>query len=67
MIRVDCFGGKCTSDGYIIKNGEEIFEQSPHHSAHQILLKRIYPNYNSWFFIHSLELSFLIKEELMEK
>gem|GEM_PF-1072766 len=50
MIRVDCFGGKCTSDGYIIKNGEEIFEQSPHHSAHQILLKRIYPNYNSWFF-----------------
>lgn len=49
-VNVNCFGGKCTSEGYIIKNNEKIFEQNSHHSAHQILLRKIYPKYNSWFF-----------------
>lgn len=50
FIDVDCFGGRCTSDGYIFKNEEKILEQEPHHSGHKIILQKIYSNFNSWFF-----------------
>lgn len=50
FISIDCFGGKCTSEGYIIKNREKIEEQEHHHSAHQILLQKIDSNFKSWFF-----------------
>ncbi|WP_157957255.1 hypothetical protein [Winogradskyella tangerina] len=50
FIDVDCFGGACTSDGFIIKNQEKIFVQEPHHSSHITLLQKIHPGFNSWFF-----------------
>lgn len=50
FVDVDCFGGRCTSDGFIIKNQEKTFEQDPHHSGHKNILQNIYPEYNSWFF-----------------
>ncbi|SMC43935.1 hypothetical protein [Moheibacter sediminis] len=50
FVYIDCYGGRCTSEGYVIKNKEKILEQESHHSGHQIILKQIYPDYNSWFF-----------------
>ena len=50
FIDVDCFGGKCVSDGYIIKNQEKSLEQDPHHSGHTALLKKLYPDFHTWFF-----------------
>jgi len=50
FIEVDCLGGKCFSEGYIIKDGERIFAKEPHHSSHMLLLNNIEPDYKSWFF-----------------
>jgi hypothetical protein len=50
FVEVDCFGGKCSSNGYILKNGEKIFENEPHHSGHMELLARLDPVSQSWFF-----------------
>lgn len=50
FVEVDCFGGKCSSNGYILKNGEKIFENEPHHSGHMDLLARLDPASQSWFF-----------------
>ncbi len=49
-IEVDCFGGKCSSEGFIVKNGIKVFEQNFHHSAHKILLQKLDPNFASWFY-----------------
>ncbi len=49
-VEVDCFGGKCSSEGFIIKNGIKIFEQEYHHSAHKILLQKLDFDFDSWFF-----------------
>ncbi|WP_035648261.1 hypothetical protein [Flavobacterium sp. ASV13] len=49
-IEVDCFGGKCSSEGFIIKNGVKVFEQDFHHSAHKFLLQKLDPNFDSWFY-----------------
>lgn len=50
FVDVDCFGGKCSSNGYILKNGEKTFENEPHHSGHMDLLARLDPASQSWFF-----------------
>ena len=50
FIEMDCFGGKCASNGYLIVNGTKIFEQDVHHSGHMILLKQIDDKFNGWFF-----------------
>jgi len=50
FVEVDCFGGKCSSNGYILKNGEKIFENKPHHSGHMELLAKLDPGSQSWFF-----------------
>lgn len=50
FVEVDCFGGKCSSNGYILKNGEKTFENEPHHSGHMDLLARLDAASQSWFF-----------------
>jgi len=50
FVEVDCFGGKCSSNGYILKSGEKTFENQPHHSGHMDLLARLDPASQSWFF-----------------
>lgn len=50
FVEMDCFGGKCTSNGYLMINGSKVFEQDVHHSGHMILLKEIDNKFNSWFF-----------------
>jgi hypothetical protein len=47
---VDCYGGKCSSEGYVIKNNNKIQEQESHHSGHKYIIQKIYPEFNTWFF-----------------
>lgn len=50
FVEVDCFGGKCNSNGYIIKAGGKIFENESYHSGHMDLLARLDDTCESWFF-----------------
>jgi hypothetical protein len=50
FINVDCFGGKCSSNGFIVKNGQKIYENDGHHSAHMDILKKISADYSGWHF-----------------
>ena len=50
FVEMDCFGGKCASNGYLMINGSKVFEQDVHHSGHILLLKEIDDKFNSWFF-----------------
>jgi len=50
FVEVDCFGGKCTSNGFMMKNGVRSFENEPHHSGHMELFSKLDPAANSWFF-----------------
>jgi hypothetical protein len=49
-IEVDCFGGKCTSEGEIVQNGEVILVEETDHLAHFKLLKAINENQQTWHF-----------------
>ncbi|QEM13024.1 hypothetical protein [Mucilaginibacter rubeus] len=50
FINVDCFGGKCSSNGFVVKNGQKIYENDGHHSAHMDVLKKISADYSGWHF-----------------
>ena len=50
FVAVDCYGGLCGSEGYVIKNGSKIFEQEEHHSGHMAILKQLDSAYNTWFY-----------------
>ncbi|MFS2189907.1 hypothetical protein ACCC92_24740 [Mucilaginibacter sp. Mucisp84] len=50
FINVDCFGGKCSSNGFVVKNGQKIYENDGHHSAHMDILKQISADYSGWHF-----------------
>lgn len=49
-IEVDCYGGQCTSNGFIVKNGEKILNQDVFHSGHMKILNALDEQYNSWHF-----------------
>lgn len=49
-VNIDCYGGKCSSEGFVIKNGNKILEQESHHSGHKHIIRKIYPEFNTWFF-----------------
>jgi hypothetical protein len=50
FIDVDCYGGKCNSEGFVLKNGIKIFDQEINHSGHKIILQKIDAEFNTWFF-----------------
>ncbi|MNK32747.1 hypothetical protein D3C87_512150 [compost metagenome] len=50
LIEVDCFGGKCDSEGKIYANGDLIAEEDYDHTSHFKLLKIINDNYQTWHF-----------------
>ena len=50
LIEVDCYGGKCDSEGKIYMGGEIIAEEDYDHTAHFKLLKIINDNYQTWHF-----------------
>lgn len=49
-VEVDCFGGQCSSNGFVIRNGVKISNEDVSHSAHMKLLQAIDSNYDSWHF-----------------
>lgn len=49
-IEVDCYGGECTSNGFIVKNGEKTLNQDVFHSGHMKILNALDGQYNSWHF-----------------
>lgn len=49
-IEVDCFGGQCSSNGFVIRNGVKTLNEDVSHSAHIKLLHAIDSNYDSWHF-----------------
>lgn len=49
-IEVDCFGGRCASNGFVIQNGVKTQNEDVFHSAHMKLLHAIDPQYDSWHF-----------------
>ena len=50
FVEVDCFGGKCTSEGAVMLDGEVLLEEEIDHIAHVKLLKLISDNYQTWHF-----------------
>lgn len=50
FIEVDCFGGKCSSEGKVLHNGEAILNEENDHIAHVRILKVIDDNYKTWHF-----------------
>ncbi|MES2108118.1 MAG: hypothetical protein V4577_05200 [Bacteroidota bacterium] len=50
FVEVDCFGGKCSSEGKVMLNGEVLLEEETDHIAHVKLLKLISDNYQTWHF-----------------
>lgn len=49
-VEVDCFGGRCASNGFLIQNGVKTQNEDVSHSAHMKLLHAIDPQYDSWHF-----------------
>lgn len=50
FIHIDCFGGKCSSNGFVVKDGQKIYENDGGHSAHMDILKKISADYSGWHF-----------------
>ena len=49
-IEMDCHGGLCLYEGFVVKNGELIFRQEYKNNGHIDILKRININYEGPFF-----------------
>jgi hypothetical protein len=49
-VEVDCFGGRCASNGFVVQNGVKTKNEDVFHSAHMKLLHAIDPQYDSWHF-----------------
>ncbi|NPA10606.1 MAG: hypothetical protein GXO46_16665, partial [Chlorobi bacterium] len=49
-VEVDCFGGRCASNGFVIQNGVKTQNEDVFHSAHMKLLHAIDSQYDSWHF-----------------
>jgi hypothetical protein len=50
FIEADCFGGACIYFGFVIQNGEVLWNQSYDHSGHIPLLQAINPSYEGHYF-----------------
>jgi hypothetical protein len=49
FIDVDCFGGVCSYNGFVVKNGE-ILNNENGSNGHIQLLKQLNPNFKEWYF-----------------
>ncbi len=49
-VEVDCFGGACAYEGFIIKNGAIEYQQKPTNDGHIRLLEKLNPNFKEWYF-----------------
>ena len=49
-IEMDCHGGLCLYEGFVVKNAELIFRQKLEKNGHINILKKISKNYNGPFF-----------------
>ena len=49
-IEIDCFGGTCYYEGFIIINGEIIYKQESAKDGHINILKRINKEYDGYYF-----------------
>lgn len=50
IINVDCFGGTCSYYGFVVLNGEVIFNQPENTEGHIHILQQINRAYNSFYF-----------------
>jgi hypothetical protein len=49
-IEMDCSGGICLYEGFVVKNGGKIIKQECEHEGHINILKKINKNYDGYFF-----------------
>jgi len=61
-IEVDCSGGICFYDGFIVKNGEINYRLENSHNGHIELLKKLNKNFKNWNF-EPFRRGFFIKQE----